>query len=108
MVIAIFILVVFQVLATFNRPYLPPPPDPKRKDEEMEERTANKETFPSPEKSKIYISWEIFHRIFGAAFKDFSFWKIDAGLILYGRQYSESDALSLGRKIFCSWVGVWG
>ena len=33
MVLAIFILVVFQDLVEFNRPHLTPPPDPKRQDE---------------------------------------------------------------------------
>ena len=34
--LAIFIVVVFQVLAAFNRPHPPHPPDPKCKDEDME------------------------------------------------------------------------
>ena len=33
--LAIFILVVFQILVEFSRPHLPPPPHPKRKNEEM-------------------------------------------------------------------------
>ena len=64
--LAIFTLVVFQVLVTFNRPYLPPTPDPKRKDEETERGKLNEEPDPSTRKSKIHIAWEILHRIFGA------------------------------------------
>ena len=56
MVLAILILVVFQVLAEFNRPHLPPLPDTKHKDEEMEVGTANEESAPSPGKSKIRIA----------------------------------------------------
>ena len=52
--LAIFILVVFQVLVVFNRPYLPPPPNPEREYEEMEVGTANEEACTqSPGKSKI-------------------------------------------------------
>ena len=36
------------------------------------------------------------------------FWHIDAEINLFDRQYPESDALSLGRKIFLSWIGIWG
>ena len=63
----IFILVVFQVLAVFNRPYLPPPPNPEREYEEMEVGTANEKSTKSPGKYKICITWEILHRIFGSA-----------------------------------------
>ena len=108
MVLAIFILVVFQVLAEFNRPHLPPLPDTKREDEDMEGGTANEEPAPSPGKSKIHIAWEILHRLFGAALMACPFWKINAGLILYDRQYPESDVLSLDRKIFWSCIGIWG
>jgi len=106
--LAIFILVIFQVLAAYNRPHLPPAPEPKREDDEMEGGTANEEPVPSPGKSKIRISWEILHRLFGAALMACSFWQIDAGLILYDTKYPESDALVLGRKIFWSWIGIWG
>ena len=37
----IFIFVVFQVLVVFNRPFVPPPPDPEREYEEMKVGTAN-------------------------------------------------------------------
>ena len=85
MVLAIFILVVFQVLAEFNRPHLPPLPDTKREDDEMGGGTANKEPAPYPVKSKIRIPWEILHRFFVAALLACSFCNIDAGLILYDR-----------------------
>ena len=62
----IFIFVVFQVLVVFNRPFVPPRPDPEREYEEMEVGTANKESTTSPGKSKICITWEILHRIFGS------------------------------------------
>ena len=38
----------------------------------------------------------------------YSFCQIYARLILYDRQYLESDALSLERKIFWSWIGLGG
>ena len=59
MVLAIFIIVVFQVLAEFNRPHLPPLPDPKREDEDMEGGKSNEGPSPSPGKSNIHIAWEI-------------------------------------------------
>ena len=37
-----------------------------------------------------------------------SLWHIGAGMILYNRQYTESDKLSLEGKIFWSWIGIWG
>ena len=46
MVLYIFILVVFLVVALLNRPHLPPLPDPKREDEDMEGRTVNEEPDP--------------------------------------------------------------
>ena len=108
MVLALFILVVFQDLEEFNRPHLPPLPDTKYEDGEMEVGKANEEPAPSSGKSKIHIAWEILHRIFGAELMAGSFWNIDAGIILYDRQKPESDALSLDRKIFWSWIGIWG
>ena len=108
MFLAIFILVVLQVLVEFNRPHLPPPPDPKREDEDMEGGTANKDPSPSPEKSKICIAWEILHIIFFAALMACYFWQIDAGQILYDRQYPESGALPLGRYILWSWIWIRG
>ena len=39
--LAIFIIVVSQVLTIFNRPHLPPLPDPKCKDEEIEGKKSN-------------------------------------------------------------------
>ena len=36
-----------------------------------------------------------------------SVWNNEAGLILYGRQYPESDALPFDRKILWSWIGIW-
>ena len=77
----------------FNGSRLPPLPDTKREDKYMEGGTANEEPAPLPVKSKICIAWEILHRIFGEALMACSFWKIGAGLILYDRQYPESDAL---------------
>ena len=65
--ITIFILVVFQVLAAFNRPHPPPTPDTKRGDEDMEGVTSNEDPISSPGKSKICIAWEILHRLFGEA-----------------------------------------
>ena len=65
--LAIFILVVFQVLVVFNRPHLPPPPDPNREDEEIEGGTANEDPDPSQVKSNICIAWDIIYRLFGAA-----------------------------------------
>ena len=93
MVLTIFILVVLQVWGGFNRPHLPPLPDPQREDKYMEGGTDNDEPAPSPGKSNICIAWEIIHRLFGAALVDFPFWKIDSGMILYEMQYPESDAL---------------
>ena len=55
MVLAIFILVVLQVLAEFNMPHLPPLPNTKREDEYMEVGTSNEEPDSSPLKSKILI-----------------------------------------------------
>ena len=46
MVLAIFIIVVFQVLVEFKRLQLPPPPGPKRDEEYKEGGTDNEE--PSP------------------------------------------------------------
>ena len=99
---------VFQILAKFNRTHLPSLLDPKCEDEDMEGRTANEEPAPYPGKSKIHISWEIFHKLFGAEILACSFWQIDAGLILYDSKYPESDALSLDRKIFWYLIGTWG
>ena len=65
--LAIFILVVFQVFAAFNRPHHPSTPDTKCKDEETEGGTANDEPTPLSGKYKICIAWEILHRLFGAA-----------------------------------------
>ena len=106
--LAILILVIFQVLSEFNRPHLPPPPDPKSEDQEMEGGTANEEPAPPLGKSKIHIAWEILHRIFCASIMACSFWEIDYEVILYDKQYPEYDALSLGSKIFWSWIGIWG
>ena len=36
------------------------------------------------------------------------FRQIDAGMIFYDRKYSESDALSLGRKILWHCIGIQG
>ena len=36
-----------------------------------------------------------------------SFWSIDVGMILHDRLYPESDTLSLDRKIFWYWIGIW-
>ena len=72
--LSIFILVVFQVLQAFNRPHITPPPDPKRKDEEMEGKTSNKEPLPSPGNPKIQISWEIIHRLFGPALMTYRYY----------------------------------
>ena len=55
MVLDIFILMVFQVLAEFNRPHLPPIPDTNSEDEEMEGGTANEEPALFPVNSKIHI-----------------------------------------------------
>ena len=70
MVLSILIFVVLHILAEFNRPHLP---DTKRKDEDTEGVTDNKEPDTYPGKSKILIQWEILHRIFGAALMDCSF-----------------------------------
>ena len=67
MVLAIFILVVFQVLVTFNRSHLSLTTNNKRKDEEMKGGTANEGPDPLSVNSKSRIAWEILHRIFGAA-----------------------------------------
>ena len=93
MVLAIFFLVVFQVLEKFKRPHFPPLPDTKRKYEDIKVVTENEYTAPSPGKYKIHIAWEILNIYFGAALTACSFWKVDAGLILYYRQYPESNAL---------------
>ena len=108
MILAILIIVVFQVLVEFNRPHLPPLPDTNTEDEDMEGGTSNEDPEPSPGKSKICIAWEIRNRILGAEIMVCCFCQIDAGLILYENQYPESDVLSLGRNIFWSWIGIWG
>ena len=95
-------------MAEFNRPHLPPLPDTKHEDGDMKGGKANEEPAPSSGKSNICIAWEILSRLFGAALMDCSFWNIDDGIILYDRQYPESDTLSLDRKIFWSWIGIWG
>ena len=74
----------------------------------MEGGTANKDTAPFLGKTKIRIASEIPHRVFGTALMACYLWHIYAGLIFYDMQYPESDALSLGRKIFWSWIGIWG
>ena len=91
--LAILIIVVLQVLAEYNRPQLPLLPDPKHKYENMEGGTANEEPVLLIGKYKICIAWKILHRSFGAAHMTCYLWKIDTGIILYGMQYPESDAL---------------
>ena len=98
MVLAISIILVFQVLAEFNRPHLPPP-DTKREDEEVEGGTSNDKPTPLLGNYNIHIAWEVLHRLLGAELMACYFCQIDAGLILYDRQYLEYDALSLDRKI---------
>ena len=51
-----------------------------------------------PGKYNICIAWEILHILFGTALTACSFWKIDAGMILYDREHPEYDTLSLDRK----------
>ena len=60
------------------------------------------------ESPRFVFSWEIIHRLFGAALIDFSFWYINYVLVLYNRQHLEYDVLSFGRKILWSWIGIWG
>ena len=87
MVLAILIIVAFQVLEVFNRSQLPPLPYPKREYEEMEGRTAKEQPAPYPVNSNICIALEIIHRLSGAALVAYYFWNIGAGMILYDRQY---------------------
>ena len=93
MVLDIFIVVVFYVMAAFNRKHIPPLPYTNSKDEYMEGGTAKQEPDKYPGKSKIRIAWEILHRHFGAALTACSFWKVDAESILYDIQHPEYDAL---------------
>ena len=62
MVLDIFIIVLFQVLADFKRTHLPPLPDPNCEDEYTEVENSNKEPASSSGKSKIHIVWDIIHR----------------------------------------------
>ena len=55
MVLAIFIVLVFQVFAEFNRLHLPPLTYPKREDEEMEGGTSNKKPAPSSGKPILLL-----------------------------------------------------
>ena len=86
MVLAIFILVVFQILAEFNRPHLPTLSHTKREDEDMEGGTANEYPVPPPGKFNICIAWEILNMILGAELMACSLYKIDAGMIFFYRQ----------------------
>ena len=73
-----------------------------------EEQPTSSLEAPSTEKFKIRIAWEITHKMFCTELMAYSFWKIGAGMILYARQYPESNAISLDRKILWSWIGIWG
>ena len=48
------------------------------------------------------------HIIFDTAVMYWYLWNIGDDMILYDRQYPESDALSLVRKIFWYWIGILG
>ena len=73
-VLALFIIVVLQVLEEFNRPHLPPPLHPNREEKYMEEGTSNEDPAPSQGKSKINIAWR--HPTY--------FWRSTHGLLFLG------------------------